>query len=354
MAPWAAIEAIEVGVRRIDCARLEGLFEAVERADPVSCRRSGAVLNGAGRHGAFEQGCDGGRGDCDTGNVGRRLHLVSGAVCAVCEPEFCDRLLKAHVAAAEKTARERVAAHVQEVEDEDCEPEIVVVGRPHDAAKRLPLKFRRREGWDADVAEESLSVRFELEGIAIDDADGGFVGDEHAAMVDVSDDAFGLMYRGEGARRVGGGSNQKSPIGVRKLRFPAARTVQVVDVFVSADARQYDAGERAGLSVQEIKRPSRQSQEIGVGDRQHRGDLHALVRLGRVVDFGHLVGAAGNFEDRRLAAFTDQLAERNRPLGRAYGERRAHVSGRFRRGRGVPTRSEDQCLVVVGALADLG
>jgi len=127
MAEQAVASATRIGVVATLSTTLDPTADLVRR---VAAEQGKAIeLVAHLCEGAFDQRGDSRGGNANGWHVRRRLHLERGTVGAVCEAEFRNRFLDAHVSAPEEPARERVASHEQQMENEDRQPEVVMVYR---------------------------------------------------------------------------------------------------------------------------------------------------------------------------------------------------------------------------------
>jgi hypothetical protein len=105
---------------------------------------------------------------------------------------------------------------VEEMKQEDGEPEPVMIGGPHKSAKRAPVKLRRGEQWYPDIAGVDMRSIPDLEGVEIDEHHSPVWSDEQVAVVDVPDDMPLFMNGCKRSRNVCSNMNQKPKIRLRK------------------------------------------------------------------------------------------------------------------------------------------
>ena len=92
-----------------------------------------------------------------------------------------------------------MSAHEQELENHDSKAEIVlVVRRTNQASKGFSLQLGGRKFLPTNVAEIFAPCSGYLKGIAVNQSDRSVPANEHALFIYVSNDAPGLMDRGEG------------------------------------------------------------------------------------------------------------------------------------------------------------
>src|SRR5262245_24171856 len=124
---------------------------------------------------------DGGHRRCE----GRGRHLRARGIAAVGKAALGDRALDRHVAAAKVTSGERVTAHEEEVENENRQPEMIVVSGAPCGTKRSSEQFRRDEQLGADEARKAGPIT-DLKTVAVDGGDGCGLADENVRVVDVA------------------------------------------------------------------------------------------------------------------------------------------------------------------------
>src|SRR5262249_50441584 len=139
------------------------------------------------------------RHTAESRDVWRRLHLRKLALRAIGKSELLDGGLDGHVAAAQIAACEGMTPHEEQMEDQDGETEIVVVGRPNNSVEGASLQFRWGEGGDTNLAEIVSAVDDNLKAVAIDELHCCVLRDRDAAVVDVSNDTVILMDHAKGA-----------------------------------------------------------------------------------------------------------------------------------------------------------
>jgi len=83
-----------------------------------------------------------------------------------------------------------VATEEQELEDQDCQPERIVIDRPECAVQAFALQFGRRELRDADATG---MLDPPLEAVGIDQRHDRAFGYQHAGCIDVADDCAGRV-----------------------------------------------------------------------------------------------------------------------------------------------------------------
>ena len=111
-----------------------------------------------------------------------------------------------------------MAAHAEKLEDQHGEAEHVVVRCADDlAVAGQPLHLGRLVRADAHFARPAAGALRHLHGVGVDEADGGVLGDEQVAVVDVADHQASSVHGGERAGDVAGGVDQEPPIGLGEL-----------------------------------------------------------------------------------------------------------------------------------------
>src|SRR5579863_7703344 len=172
--------------------------------------------------------------------------------------------------------------HEQQLEDDDGQPEGIVVCGSRDLRQRYALQLRGCVLGHADSAEEGLIAVGNLETVGINQRDGGRLRYEDTRLVDIADDAIDSVHGGYRLGDVLCGSNQKAVVGLWKVNLPGAWRIQFVQGLVP---------ER--VPHQEAREPSR----LVARDRQWKGDLGSLA--------GH---AAADHDLHFLLAF-DQIRD---------------------------------------------
>src|SRR5262249_2473407 len=115
------------------------------------------------------------------------------AVHAIGKSELLDGGLDRHVSAAQIAACEGMTPHEEQMEDQNGETEVVVVGRPNNSVERTSLQFRWGEGGDADLAEIVSAIDGNLKAVAVDESHRCVLRNRDAGVVDISDDTMILM-----------------------------------------------------------------------------------------------------------------------------------------------------------------
>lgn len=221
-----------------------------------------------------------------------------------------------------------MAAHEQDLEDQDSQAESVVIHRA-DHVQRAPLELRRDVGGDADPAEELPAAGLDLEAVAIDQADRRLPGDQRVAMVDVPYQVPVLVDHGEGPGEVGRGMEQEPPGGVGERAEPALRAVKVVDLLVPGDLRHDQADDlAAGPAMAGVHRPGAYpEQRLGLQPRHRPQLLGVLPRQRLVVELGDPLAVRGQLVDLPLAAPAEEAAQDQGPA-LAIVDRRRGFQGR--------------------------
>src|SRR5262245_36221862 len=93
--------------------------------------------------------------------------------------------------------------HEEQMEDQNGETEVVVVGRPNNSVEGAPLQLRWGEGGNTNLAEIVVAIDGDLKAVAVDEFHRRVLRNCDAAVIDVSDDAVVLMDHSKGARNVG-------------------------------------------------------------------------------------------------------------------------------------------------------
>ena len=87
-----------------------------------------------------------------------------------------------------------MSAHCQQLENDDRQPERVVVRRSDNGSEVETLKLWGRVLRDADPAEVPLVAVNDLEAVRIDERDCSLLRYQHAGMIDVANHATRLVY----------------------------------------------------------------------------------------------------------------------------------------------------------------
>jgi hypothetical protein len=121
-------------------------------------------------------------------DAGRRgQHLRAPRIPVKSETLLGDGFFDGHLTLAKKLARKWVTAHEEQMEDQDSEPKVIVIGRANNFAEFCVLQFRRSVERNADFAWIECAVRGDLEAVAIDEADDcGFGRNSNVALIDVA------------------------------------------------------------------------------------------------------------------------------------------------------------------------
>ena len=189
----------------------------------------------------------------------RRLHLRELAVRAIGKSELLDGCLDGHVSTAQKAACEGMTPHEEQMEDQDGETEVVVVGRPNNSTKRPPLQFRWGEGGDTNLAEVILALDSNLKAVAVDQSHCCVLRNRDAAVVDVSNDTMILMDHGKGTSNVGCNAQKKSKVCRGKFCFSALGAVEFVDVLAARNFRHQETVRSVAVRHDNTGRPGRGS-----------------------------------------------------------------------------------------------
>jgi hypothetical protein len=105
-----------------------------------------------------------------------------------------------------------MAPHEEQMEDQNGETEIVVIGGPNDPTKGPSLQFRRSKGRDTDLAQVILAIDGNLKAVAVNESHCCVLCYRDAAVVDVSDDALILMDYSKGTSNVGPNAQKKPKV----------------------------------------------------------------------------------------------------------------------------------------------
>jgi hypothetical protein len=81
---------------------------------------------------------------------------------------FLDGLFHGHFTSAQKLAHERMAAHEEQMKNQNCQAESVVIRVPHHPFETLTLKFWRRILWYTHLTRKEPTVPRHLIRIAVD------------------------------------------------------------------------------------------------------------------------------------------------------------------------------------------
>jgi hypothetical protein len=197
----------------------------------------------------------------------------------------------------------------QQVEDQNGETEVVVIGGPHDSTKGPSLEFRRREGRDTDLAQVGVPIDSDLKAIAVDKLHCCVLRNRDAAVVDVSDDTMILMDHGKGTRNVSCYTQKKPEVRRGKFRPAALGAVELVDVLAAGDSWHQEAVRRVAVGHDNAGRPGCGPLQSRAGQRSHREDLlDALGRERLVIDLGDGVSTAIDLVNAPFAAGAETRA----------------------------------------------
>src|SRR5260370_4562075 len=128
-----------------------------------------------------------------------------------------------------------MAPHEEHEENQDGQSEVVVILVADDTFERFALQLGRSEGLDAHLAKKTAAPVDHLEAVAVDQANRCVLRDEHAAMIDVADDATGLVDHAKSSGGIGGRADKKAPVCTLEIDSAALGAVKVVNVLAPGD-----------------------------------------------------------------------------------------------------------------------
>src|SRR5262249_55100637 len=152
---------------------------------------------------------------------------------------------------------EGMTPHEEQMEDQNGETEVVVVGRPNNSVEGTSLQFRRSEGRDTDLAEIVLAIDGNLKAIAIDEPYCCVLRNRDAAVIDVSDDTLTLMDHRKRARNVCCNAQKKPKIRRGKLCLAALGAIELVDVLAAGNSWHQEAVGSVAIRHDNARRPGR-------------------------------------------------------------------------------------------------
>jgi len=179
------------------------------------------------------------------------------AVSAIGKSELLDCHLNRHVSAAQIAASEGMTPHEEQMEDQDGETEVVVVGRPNNSMEGASLQFRWCEGGNTDLAQIASAIDGNLKAVAVDEFHCCVLRDRDAAVVDVSDDTMVLMDHAKGTSNVGCNPQKEPKVRRGKLCFSALGAVEFVDVLAAGNSRHQKAVRSVAIRHDNAGRPCR-------------------------------------------------------------------------------------------------
>lgn len=221
-----------------------------------------------------------------------------------------DCLAQAQVTRTAVAAGIRVLSHAKQLEDRDGEAEIVMGDSALDLAQFDAVELRRSEVLRAHDAGVGAPTEFELEAVRINQRDRGIFRDQHTGMIEISDDAAGLVHGGDGSCNVLSRPDQEAIVGGREVQLARLGTVELVDRAVSGDQAHDEAREGAGCIGGHVDREGDQVGLLRQPAFDHGTDF-PLTRPAQVVlvDLDGLVTAAGDGIDIAFAAAADSFPE---------------------------------------------
>src|SRR5439155_14986300 len=138
-----------------------------------------------------------------------------------------------------------MTTHENEMKDQDCKPERVVVGVSSQAGEGFSsMEFRWGKFRDAHFTEKIPLVDTNLKGIAVDKFYGRISCNENVPLVDVANDMTVRVDGGDGARDIASGVNQECPIGLRKRELAISWAVERVDRLITRQLGHHKTNQR--------------------------------------------------------------------------------------------------------------
>ena len=214
----------------------------------------------------------------------RDVHLRPRTIPRVGIPRGGNRIFDGGwLACALEAASKGMAGHAEQLEDDDCKAKVVVVRRPDDSGVAVaPLHLRGLMGAYAHRAKPGLSMRRDLETVAIDHLNGRVVGNHEVAMVDVADDEASGMHGCERPGRVAGCVDQEAPVRLWEGLQPRFRQVELEDRLMPADLGHREASNRTRGIVQGSRGPSGDLEQAGTCHPRHRRQLGRVLLARRL------------------------------------------------------------------------
>ena len=210
-----------------------------------------------------------------------------------------------------------MASEEQELEDEHCEAERVMIGRAVNIGQALRLELGRGIGIDTHRAAVDPVTGRKLHAVAVDQADLAVPPDPHRAMIDIADNDTGGVRRRERDGGIGGDPDEEAPVAAGQVARPVARAVDFVDVERLAGPVHDEPVDPAVLAAQQRARPGGMDRQRSGAGADHRLELGRRLASKRLaVDLGDLPRTGDKRVDGPLPAFADLLAERRPSLER--------------------------------------
>ena len=144
------------------------------------------------------------------------LHPVDSMIRSISEPVLGNRFFNRHFAMARVSTGIGMPTHVEEMKEEDCQAEQVMVGSSNKFVKFHPLKLWRREQWHTYIAGKDIGRVLDLEGVTIDEHHCPIRSYEEVAVVNIPYDMPLLMNHSKGSGDVSCDMNQKLEVRIRK------------------------------------------------------------------------------------------------------------------------------------------
>jgi hypothetical protein len=156
---------------------------------------------------------------------------------------------------AKEAAREWVAAHEQDLEQEHGEAKGVVISRAQNPTQIVTLELRRDMGFNPHAAIECAPSVSNLETIAVDQGNGRPIRNQAVAVIDVAHDKAVLVDDGQGAGKVGRRQQKERPCCLGEATQPALGAIENVGLLPSQARHKKALGHPASSGVDRIQRP---------------------------------------------------------------------------------------------------
>ena len=212
-------------------AAMSALFQRIESGRPLARSRSSAIALGTSTKRPLKQIAVVLGKNANWKAVGRRLHLVRSRAITERVLVLTDTLFQVEVTRRQGNARVWVPAHEEQLENESCEPEQIMVGATMQAAEMLVLEFGRGPQSDSHIAcpDEAIFVS-NLVGIAIDQGNCAVSLYQNVSLIHVANDHSQAVNFVESGRTISGYANQEIPAGIGKLDESLLRPKKLVDL----------------------------------------------------------------------------------------------------------------------------
>jgi hypothetical protein len=203
-----------------------------------------------------------------------------------------------------------MSTHSEQLEDDDREPERVMIWGSDDGSEVQTLKFRGRVLRDADPTEVPLAAIDDLEAVGIYERNGRLLRYENARMIDIANHATRVMHRSNCTGGIDSCTREEAVVGFGEILLSGAWRVEFEERLVFADEVHDKARKPAAASADNRYRESHEGGSLGQTQSDHRADLgFALCGIGSGVDLEGTTAAVAESEDLAFSTLSDPFAE---------------------------------------------